>query len=93
MNALATCTLISFPVLKLPAQEECAYVSLAVTSWIHCHSCVCFYVCAYVVSENAGSPAASGSKCSRINWGLLSYLGPTAVPETEESDEALFCRV
>lgn len=73
------------------------HVFLAVISWIHCHSCLCFDVCVCVsecvVSEDAGSPAASVSKCSRINWCLLSYLGPTAVPETEESDEALFCRV
>lgn len=53
--------------------------------------CVPMSVC--VVSEDAGSPAASVSECSGINWGLFSYLGPTAVPETEESDEALFCRV
>lgn len=59
----------------------------------HCAVCVSTCVCVCVISINAGSPAESISKWRRINWSLLSYLGPTAVPETEESDEALFCRV
>lgn len=39
------------------------------------------------------SVAATLSKTSGINWCVLSYLGLTAVPEAEESDEALFCGV
>lgn len=76
-------------------RKENAYISSAVMSWIHCRSRLCLFVCLCVcfVSEDADSPTASVSKSSRINWCLLSYLGPTAVPETEESDEALFCRV
>lgn len=39
------------------------------------------------------SVTATLSRTSGINWCILSYLGPTAVPEAEESDEALFCGV
>lgn len=37
------------------------------------------------------SAIATLSRTSEINWCVLSYLGPTVVPEAEESDEALFC--
>lgn len=53
--------------------------------------CVSRFVC--VAVDDTGSPAATICKSSRINWCLISYLAPTAVPETEESNEALFCRV
>lgn len=46
------------------------------------------------VSEDAGSPAASASGCVQGLIGVCALISaPTAVPETEESDEALFCRV
>lgn len=61
-------------------------------SWIHC-TALCVFLGLCVVSKVTSSPAASICKSSRINWCLISYLGPTAVPETEEYNEALFCRV
>lgn len=45
------------------------------------------------LSADADDPSVSVVKWNVINWCLLSYLNPTAVPEAEESDEALFCWV
>lgn len=78
----------------VPTQEEMC-ICLFGSNELYTLPCVfvCVCICVRVVSDDAGSSAASVSKCSRINWYLLSYLGPTAVPEIKESDEALFCRV
>lgn len=83
--------LLSHMLSLLPAQNERVHVSLAVISWIYC--CSCLRCCIGMSAADASSPAVSVSECTRINWGVLSYLGLTAVSETEKSDEALFCGV